>query len=375
MRSVVIAGAGFGGIAAATSLRRQFSPEQLRIVLVDRRDDFVMGLRKSWAALGIDSLDAGRRSLRDIAGIELRLGEITAVDAARRSIEVDGEELAGDALVLALGARHVVDALPGLAEHGINIWDRNEVQRAQQALAGLRRERLLIGIFGAPYSCPPAPFELALLARDRLPSGVAICVFSPAPLALPLVGPTESGKLERMLDERGIDFMRRRQPTEVQANSVSFAEGSRAEFDVLLAVPPHRSPQVLVEAGLTDESGWLKPDRHTLEMSQPDVYAVGDCIAIPLAGNLAVPKAGIMAEAQGIVAAERIAARLRGEEPTATFDGEGVCFIETGAGEAAKAGGSFLLEPPMVRISEPSAATMDEKREFERSRLERWFGR
>jgi sulfide:quinone oxidoreductase len=373
MRRVVIAGAGFGGIAAATELRRQFSPAELEIVLFDRRRDFVMGLRKAWAAFGIDTLEGGLRQLADIPDVDLQTGEITAVDVDRRAVEMGGQSVAGDALVLALGARHATDALPGLAEHAINVWDRDEAARARQALSGLQGGRLLIGIFGAPYSCPPAPFEFALLAREELPAAVDVAVFSPAPMALPLVGATESAKLERLLDDKGIEFLRRHQATEVRAGSVRFADGSTREFDLLLAVPPHRPPKVLVDAGLTTDSGWLEPDRRTMELGPAGVYAVGDCIAIPLGGGLAVPKAGVMADAQGTVAAARIASRLRGEEPTAEFDGNGHCFIETGSGRAAKASGSFLAEPPLVRISDPDTETMEEKREFERSRLEKWF--
>jgi sulfide:quinone oxidoreductase len=107
----------------------------------------------------------------------------------------------------------------------------------------------------------------------------------------------------------------------------------------------------------------------------PDVYAIGDCTAITLANGLPLPKAGIFAHAQGEVVAARIAARLAGRPPTATFVGEGYCFIETGGGRAAKAEGQFLADPVEVEISEPSAGGLLEKREFERARLTEWFGR
>lgn len=371
---VLIAGAGFGGIATAVALRRELSPDQLEIVLIDRRDDFVMGFRKSWAVLGIDTLRHGLRELSAIDGVTLQRGEITGIEPTRRAIEVGGQRIQGDALVLALGAEHAPLSVPGLAEHGVDVWHRGEAERARDAVRALTHGRLLIGIFGMPYSCPPAPYELALLARERLPPTVDVKVFTPAPFALPVVGREESAKVELMLGRAGIGFEPGLNAVRVTAGTVEFADEMELRFDLLLAVPPHRCPHVLTEAGLARPAGWLMPDPRTLEMPHEGVYAIGDCIAIPLANGMALPKAGIFAHAQGEVVAARIAARLRGVSPSATFAGEGTCFIETGGGQAAKATGSFMADPPQVRISESSEVTMAEKLDFERSRLEAWFG-
>lgn len=375
VQRVVIAGAGFGGIATAVALRRAMPPAELEIVLVDRRSDFVMGLRKTWAMLGIAPLGAGRRPLSHIADVKLVQGSIERIDPTRQAVVVDGQAITGDALVLALGARQHMDALPGLAEHGINAWDRDRAEDARAALDTLAGgQRLVVGIFGLPYSCPPAPFELALLARERLGAAVDITVVSPAPIALPVVGPIESAKVEAMLNQAGIRFLARHQSTAVRAGRIEFTDAPPEDFDVLLAVPVHRCPEVLAEAGLAQPGGWIKPDPRTLETDQPDVYAIGDCTVTMLANGLALPKAGIFAELQGEVVAARIAARIRGQEPTATFGGEGFCYVETGSGKAAKASGVFLADPVAVSISEPTTAALEDKREFERSRLASWFG-
>lgn len=374
MPRVIVAGAGFGGLATAVALRREHTPAELEIIVVDRRDDFVMGLRKTWAALGMAALSDGRRRMSDLRGVTILKGEITSLDPGARAVEIDGRRHEADALVVALGADHALEAIPGLAEHGINVWHVAEVERACAAISRLDRGRLAIGIFGTPYSCPPAPFELALLARDRLGSSVEVALFSPANIALPVVGATESAKVEHLLAVHGIEFLAARRSTSVAAHEVRFADGSTLAFDLLLAVPPHRCPKVLVVAGLAEPTGWVKPDPRTMETSYPSVYAVGDCTVIMLANGLPLPKAGIFAEQQGEVVAARIRDTIRGREPTATFTGDGYCYVETGSGQAAKASGSFLSDPVAVVISEPTTAALDEKREFEQSRLRSWFG-
>jgi sulfide:quinone oxidoreductase len=104
------------------------------------------------------------------------------------------------------------------------------------------------------------------------------------------------------------------------------------------------------------------------------VYAIGDVTALPLANGQMLPKAGAFAQAQGEVVAARIAATLDGVQPTATFAGDGACYLETGGGMAAMVTGGFLADPPAVRLTDPSPEHFAAKRAFEQERLEAWFG-
>ena len=379
MARVLVLGAGFGGIAAVTRLRSLLDPAH-EIVLVDRRTDFVMGLRKTWAIVGAHPLEEGRRNLADLRerGIAVRQATVEAIDPAARRARLDGEWVDADAIVVALGAEQVPDAVPGLVEHGINVWDRANAAQARDALAALDRGRLLVGVFGTPYACPPGPFELALLARDALASrgsDVSVEVFGPMPIALPVVGPTESAKVEALLEAAGIPFHRGQPATSVEAGVVHLADGRDLAFDLLLAVPPHRCPQVLVDAGLAQPGGWVGVDPQTLATPFPGVHAIGDSTVITLAHGLPLPKAGLFAEAEGYAVAERIAAELVGRPATAAFDGTGACYAEAGGGQAVEIQAHFYADPPGADIVGPSANAMIGKVAFESDRLAAWFGR
>jgi sulfide:quinone oxidoreductase len=110
-------------------------------------------------------------------------------------------------------------------------------------------------------------------------------------------------------------------------------------------------------------------------MPADGLHAIGDVTAIPLANGQVLPKAGVFAEAQGKVAAERIAAGFAGRTAVARFTGEGACFFELGAGTAAMVAGRFLADPPDVRLSKPGPEHLAAKRAFEVDRLRSWFGR
>jgi len=378
MARVFVLGAGFGGIATATRLRHLMDPED-EVMLVDRRADFAMGLRKTWAIIGSHPMDEGVRPLAELRsrGINVRQATVESLDPTRRSVTIDGETLEADAIVVALGAEQVPGAIPGLAQHGINAWDRAQAGRAHDALASLERGRLLVGVFGTPYACPPGPFELALLAGEGLRArraGVTVEVFGPMPIALPVLGPVESAKVEALLATAGIPFHRAHAPVSVEDGAVNFADGSELGFDLLLAVPPHRCPRPLVEAGLAEEGGWVGVDPATLATPFPGVYAIGDCTVIKLANGLPLPKAGLFAEAEGYAVAEQIAASLAGRTTAARFAGEGTCYAEVAGGHAIEITGRFLADPPEIEIAEPSEAHMAGKLAFERDRLTAWFG-
>jgi sulfide:quinone oxidoreductase len=378
MARVLILGGGFGGVSTAHQLRL-LGPEH-EVVLVSRSTEFMMGFRKNAELAGGEAMRAGRRSLGRLEerGVRVVNGTISRVDPSARAAEVDGQTLEADALVVALGAETVPDAVPGLAEHGRNAYDPDEIPAAAEALASMSEGDVAIGIFGAPYTCPPAPYELALLADEAAKARGAdlrFHAFTPQPMSLPVLGTAGCEVVEGRLGLRGITFTANAKAQRVEPGRVILADDGEIPFDLLLAVPPHRCPKVLVDAGLAEAGGWVRVDPRTLQTSADNVWALGDCTAIPLATGQPLPKAGVLAEAEGRVVAERIVAGLNDIPPEAEFEGEGACYLEIGGGEAMMVRGRFLAQPaPEVELVGPSAQLLEEKARYERDRLDTWFG-
>ena len=383
---VLILGGGFGGIACAVALREGLDPGD-EVVLVERKTTFVMGLRKNWAVLDAAAVPAGERPLSRLAerGIRVVHGTIEAIEPEARAAVVDGQRFEGDALVVAMGAARAPEVVPGFLEHVIDWYDFDQLERGREAVAGLRPGgRVLVGIFGLPYPCPPAAFELALLINDRLRErghDGTVEVFSPQALSLPILGQAGCGTFESRLDIAGVPFHRSHVAARIEPGRVVFgpaAEGATAPpdrpFDVLFGIPPHRVPDVVAASGLTRGKPWVPVDARTLETGLDGVYAIGDVTVIPLSNGQMLPKAGLFAQREGETVAARIAASFRGETPTATFNGTGACFLEVGGGMASMVTGHFLADPPQVQLEEPSATHLAAKHAFERERLSAWFG-
>jgi sulfide:quinone oxidoreductase len=378
MKRVLILGGGFGGIATARRLKEKLDAND-EVILVDRRDHFMVGFRKTWALVGESTLEAGQRSLDSLTNLGIRVmrDPVTMIDPGGRAATMGDQIISADALVVALGAELATEAIPGFQQYAYNVYDPQDIPRAAQALQEFQGGKLVIGIFGAPYKCPPAPYEMALLINDSLRArGLKpnMEVFSPQPMSLPILGQVGCDLIESRLADKGIAFFPNHKATAIEAAEVAFPN-ERRPFDLLLGVPPHRAPKVVRESGLVGESGWVSVNSRTLETQFPGVYAIGDVVQVAMANGKPLPKAGVFAEAMGETVAERIAASLAGQEPEATFKGEGGCYLEVGAGQAMMVKGQFLAEPePEVILTEASPKYLEEKRSFETQRLQTWFG-
>jgi sulfide:quinone oxidoreductase len=368
----VILGAGFGGIAVARELRRLLGPDH-DVVLIDRSEDFSMGLRKLWEIAGVGTIAEGTRS-RNALGTDFVREEIVEVRPEERAVVTRAGSIDGQHLVVALGAEPRPDLVPGMQEHAHVPWDRELVAPLRRAVEAFGGGRIAVVVAGAPYKCPPAPYECAMLLEEALRGRAEIVVTTFQPILLPNAGKAGSDWLAGTLAARGIRAEAGRKVVRFEAGRVVY-EDAELDADLIIGIPPHRVPAVIADCGLAEANGWIQVDQGTLATRHPGVFAIGDVTQIKLSNGLPLPKAGVIAERQGLRVAAAIAAEVSEGEPPPPFDGHGMCFLEMGSGEAALIEGDFFAEgEPDVRVVEGSAAHAREKREFEAERLAAWFG-
>lgn len=374
----LVLGGGFGGLAAAHRLHERLG-DRATITLIDRRGAFMMGLRILSVLVGQADRAGGTRSLDRLErkGIRFLRDEVTAIDLDRKTVTTQDASFAYDALVVALGAEVRPDLVPGYEPAASNLYDPDQVEGIAARVASIDRGRIGIGILGLPYKCPPAPYEAAFLIDDLLRrrgvrAQVDLEVFTPQPSSLPVAGTEACTQVEGRLAARRIGFFANHKVVAIEGRDVVF-EHERRSYDLLIGVPPHRAPAVVKAGGLA-QGEWIRPDPRTYATPAAGVYAIGDVTETPLPNGMMLPKAGVFAEAQGGIAADRIADALTGREASAAFDGHGFCFVETGEGMATAIRGNFFASPgPTVEVAEPSAETLAEKRAFEATRLAAWF--
>jgi sulfide:quinone oxidoreductase len=379
-KTVVILGGGIGGVATANRLRRRLHRRH-RIVLINRDPDFTFAASYLWVMSGQRRASQITRPLRELErrGIEVVIGNVTAIDPANRSVSVDGNQIVGDYLVVSLGADYADDTIPGLREAGATFATLSGAEQLGRSVGSIASGRILV-VTGAPlYRCPAAPYEAALLVDAMLrQSGrrakVDVAIHSAEPGPMAVAGANVSAAVVAMLAERNIDYQPSHQIASAESGRVQFADGNTQDFDLLAYMPPIRSPRVIAESPLASTNGWIEADRHTLATSFPGVYAIGDNTQTPLSIGKPLPRAGVFAHGQALVVADNIAAQIEGAPTTASFDGKGGCFIESGFGRAGYGSGDFFAEPsPSVAVRPPSRRNHWGKVLFEYNVLRRWF--
>lgn len=376
----IILGGGFGGIAAANALRRLL-PAEHTVAVVDRARDFYIGAGKTWIMLGqrtFEQISQARTALLE-PGVEFVQADVLGLNLNERAVTTGEAVFAWDYLVIALGADLNAASVPGLAEAAHTFYSVAGAQHLRSVLEQFTGGHIVLLIPRLPFKCPPAPYEAAMLLREYLAqrglgSTSTVTVITAEGAPMPTAGPEMGQYILAALAQRGIGFVGQKKTVQVDgdAQRIIFDDGSSAGYDLLLTVPPHEAPHVIREAGLTNASGWIPVDPQTLQVqSAPDVsgvYAVGDITTLPLPGRykpdipLALPKAGVFAEAQGRVVASQIASSILGLAAGEMFDGQGFCYLETGGGQAVKAEGSFFASPhPMMHTRAPDGAQLQDK--------------
>jgi len=371
---IVVLGAGFGGLELSTLLSESLG-DSVDVTLIDKNDAFVFGFSKLDVMFAHARVDAVRLPYRNLVkpGVRFLKQTITAIDPVAKRVTTDTQRFEADFLIVALGADYDLDATPGLAEAN-EFYSVAGAERLRNLLPTFTKGKALIGVCGAPYKCPPAPSECALMLHDYLMDrGVReACEISfVLPLGSPVPpSPETSRALVAAFAERGIKFVPGRRIASLDnARKVAVLDdNSEMPFDLFLGVPKHRAPAVVLESDMA-ENGWIPVKPRTLETKYPGVYAVGDC------ANTGTPKAGVFAEGAAKAVASALIAKLRNEGAPVEYSGFGTCYIEFGGGRIGKVDVDFFSGPtPTGTYYEPSIGLRADKNNFGASRRARWFG-
>ncbi len=344
MQRILILGGGVGGTLTANllarKLRRRIDAGTVEVIVVDAHGDHVYQPGFMYIAMGGErakNLQRPERSLLD-KRVTLVVGEVARVDENERRVRMtDGFELHYDVLVIASGSRIVPEAIEHFETEAHHFYTAEAAARLRGALDAFEGGRIVVGIAGMPYKCPPAPLEVTFLIESELrerglreattidycsPIGRAFTIESVSEMATPILD-AKGIELHTFFNVEAIDPERR---------MVISLEGEELPYDLLILVPPHKGQQFLMDSGLAPApGGWLPTDRHTLQVGgRPNIFALGDATDLPLS------KAGSTAHFEAPVVVERISALIEGRAPSgkhADYEGKVMCFFEIGDGK------------------------------------------
>jgi NADH:ubiquinone reductase (H+-translocating) len=337
--SVVIVGAGFGGLEAAKALAR--APVQ--VIVIDRHNHHTFQpLLYQVATAALSPADVAwpiRHILRSQRNATVLMEEVVAVDPARKCVRTNVGEIAYDYLIIGTGAMHSyfghddwAPYAPGLKriEDGTRI--RRSIliafERAEAAADRAAQNKLLtFVIIGGGATGVEMAGAIAEIARQTLatdfrridPTSAHIVLIEAGPRLLPSFPPELSDYVRNSLMNAGVDVKTDTMVTKCDSAGVDTNGGRIDASTIIWAAGVTASPAARWLGAEADRAGRVKVGPDLSLPGHPDIFVVGDTASVTDAKGRAVPGIAPAAKQMGKYVGKLIAARVAGRKDGKPF--------------------------------------------------------
>jgi NADH dehydrogenase FAD-containing subunit len=350
-KKVLVLGGNFGGLTAALSVKHELEGD-VDVTVVSASDRFLFNPSLIWLPFGKrrpDNITFPLAPTFEAHDVDFVHAAATRIDPVARRVETTRGSHPYDYLVVATGYRNQLDVIPGL-DTANSAYTITTLEDAIHAGEGWRRflhdpgpvvvgATQGAGCFGAAYEFL---FNMSYQLRK---AGLHRQVTLTYVTAEPFLGHFGIGGLpggERLLGmfcrKEAIQAVTGAAMAEAGPGKLQLADGRSLDFAYAMIIPPFLGQEVVRSAeGLADDNGYVPVHDTYQSVAYPDAYAVGIAAAVAVPWTTAVPvgvpKTGFPTKTQAHVAAENIAAQIRGEPPDAHKrfgDIRAICVMDAG---------------------------------------------
>lgn len=341
--TIVIIGAGFGGIYTYQRLKARIDPATTRVVIVNKTNHFLFTPLLHEVATGGLAVPNATQAVREIidpAYASFLQGEVTGIDTHARTVQVGETQLRYDHLVIATGATTNFMGVAGAAEHTLTLKDFGDAIKL--------RRRIITQFENAQARVQPQVGELDFVVVGGGPTGVEV-VTEMADLfaytfryyygrttlrrehvSLTLVHaderlvkqfhPTISHRALDTIRHAGIQVMLNARVQRVGARGVILADGSEVRAQTVIwaagvkPVIPPVSPNLPMHT-----CGRIAVDQYLRVQGLGNVWALGDVAAVPDGKEGVAPMHAQAAVQQAKIVARNIVAALANDRPLRAY--------------------------------------------------------
>ena len=267
MTHIIVLGAGYTGMIAALGAARRTRHQDVKVTLVNPSAHFTERLRLHQIAAGQELQRHEIRALVSGTNIEFVQGKASRIDAESRTVTVDGQVMAYDRLIFAIGSVADTSLVPGATENAYTLGDPRLTEHLKTASG-------TFVVCGSGLTGLEAATEIA----EAYPSLQVVLVGSDKPGNM--MGAKARAHMNAALARLGVE-VRLGRIARVTPGAVELTDGSVIACDGALWTAGVKVPPLAAEAGLeVDRAGRIITDAFLRSASHPSIYAVGDAAAV-----------------------------------------------------------------------------------------------
>jgi NADH:quinone reductase (non-electrogenic) len=336
---IVIVGAGFGGLWAASAL----AGASAQVTVIDERNyHLFQPLLYQVATAGLSPADIAapiRGILSRQRNANVVLGRVVGIDKAQHVVRLRDREVPYDWLIVATGARHAYfghEEWAPFAPALKNIDDATRLrrkilmalERAEQEPDANERQRLMAfavvggGATGVETAGAIAELVKVALARDFRainPAMSRIILIEAGPRVLPSFAPSLSAAAQRALERLGVEVRLGRPVTRCDELGVMLGEERVACGVTIWAAGVKASPAAQWLEAEHDRAGRVLVDRDLRLPGHPEIFVIGDTASVRDAAGKPLPGVATVAKQEGKYIARVLRARLSGHAAPPAF--------------------------------------------------------
>lgn len=377
MKTIVVLGAGFGGLAAARKLGRLFLRKPLlgdeySIILIDRHAYqlytpalYKIATTSTGIAKNMELKQGAAFHVSDaIKNLPVKFVESRAekIDLAEQKIILQGgETLKWEYLIIACGTETDFYDIPGLKEYSLPLKTFADALRARDAVEAAfsspvsKPIRIVVGgggSTGVEFSAELACWARRLEKQHKKRGVSKIILLEDKPEILAMLQPNVMRKARTRLEDLGVIIRTDAEIKEVRENIVEIDTGERVPFDILIWAGGTKNAAIISDLAIKRGQKDRPETESTMNCVQIDgrhgarnrIFVIGDaaCCIDPKTGN-ATP--GLMRAAieQGIIAASNVAAEIQNNPMRAFSHRTYPCIITVGGKWAVAKTGPFII--------------------------------
>lgn len=304
MRTLLVLGGGYGGLALIQELLKNHLPHDVEIVLIDRMP--YQGIKTEYYALAAGTVTDYHLRIQFPVHprLTVRYGEVGSIDLESKIIFMDtGEPVSYDILAIALGCTDNYHGIPGAEEHSCSIQSLSATRETYRRLNDVKPYGT-VNIVGGGLS----GVEMAAELRESRPD-LNISILDRGERVLSAFPAKLSRYVEEWFSEHHVETLSHISVSHVEKDAV-FNGNQAIPADVTVWTAGIQPVKVVQQLELPkDRGGRIILGQYYNVQDYPEVYVIGDCASLPFAPSAQA------AGAQGEQVAQVLQALWRDETP------------------------------------------------------------